>query len=160
MQLARISTTSANSSSFCFCQSLSDSIPSLFFGQHNIETSKVVQLSSLLSSCSLGSPRRLVPFFDDSLFFQLLLDNAGTSGTRELCEADRSQGEMFVLITLARNICSWTINYSLAEGKNTTQKTSGGDDITRLWSMISVMTAIWPAEGPDLRRTTIEIGCE
>lgn len=25
---------------------------------------------------------------------------------------------------------------------------------TRLWSMISVMTAISPAEGPDLRRTT------
>ena len=28
---------------------------------------------------------------------------------------------------------------------------------TRLWSMISEMTAIWPSWGPDLRRTTEEI---
>ena len=27
--------------------------------------------------------------------------------------------------------------------------------VTRLWSMISVMTAILPVEGPDLRRTTL-----
>lgn len=30
----------------------------------------------------------------------------------------------------------------------------GPSIIARLWSMISVMTAILPAEGPDLRRTT------
>lgn len=106
-----------------------------------------------MNGSTLLCPRRVLPLCEGALFFELFADDARASAAGELGEAVRGEREVAVGEGLARDGGGWTVDYGLEEGQ-WRRECITGRIITRLWSMISAMTAILPVDGPELRRTT------
>ena len=129
------------------CERLANLVSPRLLREHHAETLKVVQRPPLRDRLPLLRPRRLLPLLHRALLLQLLADHtaAGTAG--EGCENEWRQGKMTVGEGLARNTSRRAVDDSLPEQEDTLSLTNVQifikDDMrTRLWSMISAITAI------------------
>lgn len=142
----------------CLClgllDRLPDSIPPPLLLHHDAEPPEVIQASPRLQSLPPRCPAGLLPLLHHRLFFELLFYDARAGCTREGGEFQRGEGEMFVGERLARDGGCWAVDYRLKERGEIRPDSMEATGRTRLWSMISAMTAILPALGPALRRTT------
>lgn len=121
-----------------------------------LETVEIGQRSTNLTLFDLLGPGGLVPGSNGIALFQSLLKSGLTDTTGEFLENNGSQNQTAVRESLTSNASGGTVNESLIIIPNSVKLYPDRyyKRLTRLWSIISTMTANLPASAPWLIRTT------
>lgn len=135
---------------------LAHRVPARLLREHDAEPLKVGHLLARGGRRALLRPRALLPLPERVRLLELALDRGGARAAREARNDERRERQVAVGEGLPRDGGRGAVDDGLERVCQGGSEGGGaGVGRTRLWSIISAMTAALPAEGPELMRTTV-----